>query len=95
MTNRRPLFWLGLIIATLIFIYLIRGVLLPFVLGIFIAYFLDPAADKLERLGATRTTAALSIVTGFFLIILLLSLLIVPVRCRNISASSIANTNRN
>jgi hypothetical protein len=42
-------FWLVGLIVALIGIYLLRAILLPFVAGAGIAYFLDPACDKLEK----------------------------------------------
>lgn len=79
MTKKRPLFWLFIGILFFVFLYLIRSILLPFVLGIFIAYFLDPAADRLERMKLTRWQATLIIIIGFFAAIGFLSLLIIPV----------------
>lgn len=57
---------------------LIRGILLPFILGALIAYFLDPAADKLEEHRISRGHATAIITLSFFTIIVFLSLLIVP-----------------
>lgn len=79
MINKRPVFWLGVIVSVLVFLYLIRSVLLPFVLGIFTAYFLDPAADRLEKWGLSRGLSTLVITVMFFLCIGLISLLVVPV----------------
>ncbi len=62
-----------------VFLFLIRSILLPFVLGIMVAYFLDPAADKLQRNGFSRGIAT-TILTGlFFFTLTLLALIIVPV----------------
>ena len=77
--TKRWLFWLSIGILFLIFLFLIRSILLPFVLGMFTAYFLDPAADKCEKWGCSRTVATLAITAGFFLAILFLSLLILPI----------------
>ncbi|MEQ1789958.1 MAG: AI-2E family transporter [Rickettsiales bacterium] len=78
-TNARTgLFWLVIAVLFLVFIYLIRGVLLPFVLGALIAYFLDPAADRLEKLKFSRTSATAIITLSFFSVIVILSLLIIP-----------------
>ena len=44
--------------------YLLRGVMLPFVAGMAVAYFLDPACDWLERRGASRTIATVIITDG-------------------------------
>ena len=60
--------WLLLAVAGLAFLYAVRHVLLPFVLGIAIGYLLDPVADRLERLGLPRTLAALVTLAGFFLL---------------------------
>ena len=72
-------FWLFVGILFFVFIYLIRDILLPFVLGIFIAYFLHPLVDKMQKGGMPRNIATLMIIISFFLFMLLLSLLIVPV----------------
>jgi predicted PurR-regulated permease PerM len=56
----------------------VREILLPFVIGMFAAYFLDPAADRLEKWGMSRSFATFLITTGFFLFILLLLALLVP-----------------
>ncbi|WP_136634628.1 AI-2E family transporter [Pseudooceanicola onchidii] len=53
-------------------------VILPFVLGGAVAYFLDPVADRLERLGASRALATAIITLGAILIFVLLALLVVP-----------------
>lgn len=79
------LFWLTLGLLFFIFIYLVRGVLLPFVLGTLIAYFLDPAADKLEKWKFSRTLATTTIILSFFIIIGLLSLLIIPTLAHQIA----------
>lgn len=77
--SRRWLFWLALGIGLLLFLYLIRSILLPFVLGVFTAYFLDPAADKLEKLGFSRGMSTLLITMGFFMTILLVSVTVIPI----------------
>jgi predicted PurR-regulated permease PerM len=54
------------------------NVILPFVLGGAIAYFLDPVADRLERAGCSRAVATgLITITGILLFILVF-LLVVP-----------------
>lgn len=83
--NKRWHFWLTVSVLLLLFIYLIRGILLPFVLGIFIAYFLHPLTDRLEKKGAPRGIATLLIIIGFFLIITLISLLVTPIIINQLS----------
>ena len=57
---KNPNRWRAWLIGAVLFfgfIYLIKSILLPFVVGILTAYFLDPAADKLEKWGASRLLA--------------------------------------
>ncbi|MCL3882411.1 AI-2E family transporter [Marivita sp. GX14005] len=67
-------------IAALVFVailWLLGDVLLPFVLGGAIAYFLDPAADKLQKLGLSRVAAtALITVIGIVAFTIMLLYLI-------------------
>lgn len=79
MTLARQLrFWLGALAGFVLFLWLFKGVLLPFVSGIALAYLLDPVADRLERLGLPRGLAALSIVLGLFLALVVALILVVP-----------------
>lgn len=50
--------------------YVTRGILMPFLIGLAVAYLLDPAADRLEQWGMPRAAAAGVIIGGFFLLIL-------------------------
>jgi predicted PurR-regulated permease PerM len=50
-------FWLLGLAAFLLVLYLLRGILLPFVAGMGIAYLLDPVCDWLEGRGLSRTLA--------------------------------------
>ncbi len=71
-------FWLiGLVVFGLL-VYSLRGVLLPFVAGMAVAYLVDPLANRLERLGLSRTVATVVITLSFFLVAVLLGLLLVP-----------------
>lgn len=71
--------WWGIGIALLIFImWALGGVLLPFIVGAAIAYFLDPVADRLERLGCSRTMATAIITFCGILVVVLLALLLIP-----------------
>ena len=68
-------------IATAIFLvtlWYLGNVILPFVLGGAIAYCLDPVADRLERLGLSRTMSVVLITLVALLIFVLMILLIIP-----------------
>jgi predicted PurR-regulated permease PerM len=50
--------WWGLaLLGALLFLYAFSGAITPFVAGMAIAYFLDPLADRLVRLGLSRALA--------------------------------------
>ncbi len=63
----QALFWsLGVLVFGLL-LWAIGDVMLPFVAGMAIAYFLDPVADKLEDWGLPRVWAVIIIFVGFIL----------------------------
>lgn len=68
-------------IATVVFVVILWAlgdVILPFVLGGAVAYFLDPVADRLERMGLSRTAATVVITLVAIMVFILLALLVVP-----------------
>jgi predicted PurR-regulated permease PerM len=74
--QRHLWFWLVALAAVLLSIALFKDILLPFVAGIVIAYFLNPLADRLEALGLGRTPSA-GIVIGALGVLLMLGLVFV------------------
>jgi predicted PurR-regulated permease PerM len=62
----------------LVVLWFLGDVFLPFVLGGASAYFLDPVADRIERLGASRAVATTLIALAAVLIFVLMALLVVP-----------------
>lgn len=75
---RRVWFWLGFGLAFLGFLFLIRSILLPFVLGMLIAYFLDPAVRWMEAKGYSRTLASSLLIIGFFGLLVLIIVALAP-----------------
>lgn len=59
-------------------LWFLGDVLMPFILGGAIAYFIDPVADRLERAGLSRAGATALITVIALLIFLLAALLVVP-----------------
>ncbi|TGV62567.1 AI-2E family transporter, partial [Mesorhizobium sp. M00.F.Ca.ET.158.01.1.1] len=55
------------------------GVLLPFVAGMVLAYFLDPVADRLQRLGLSRFMATVVILITFLIVLVLAFVILIPV----------------
>ncbi len=60
--EKQLLFWLAALVVVLLTVAALKDILLPFVAAIVIAYFLNPLADLLERLGLPRALAATVIV---------------------------------
>jgi len=77
--GRQLLYWSAGFLVACLALWLLGSILLPFVAGIAVAYLLDPAADRLERLGAPRWLAATAGLLGFLVAVLLLLLLLLPV----------------
>ncbi len=77
--RQQALFWFVLVVVFGLLLFLLREMLLPFVLGMAVAYLADPFADKLEDWGFSRALATTVITALFFAIVLVAALLIVPV----------------
>ncbi len=71
--------WLAVGLAAAFFLALFQDILLPFVAGIAIAYFLDPLVDRLERRGVGRTVGAVLVLAGFVVASFGVLLLLLPV----------------
>lgn len=78
------LFWFAALLVLLLFLFLFRDILLPFVLGMVLAYILDPLADRLERLGLSRLLATLAILLIFLLLMAVFVVAIAPILGRQI-----------
>ncbi|AZN99130.1 AI-2E family transporter [Mesorhizobium sp. M9A.F.Ca.ET.002.03.1.2] len=77
--RRQIRFWLISAIILAIFLYVFSGILLPFVAGMVLAYFLDPVADRLERLGLSRLMATVVILIAFIVVLVLAFVILIPV----------------
>jgi len=71
-------FWLAGLLLALVALYLLRGVLLPFVAGLALAYFLDPLCDRLEKWGCGRALATTIVLIGFGVFVVAVLLLLIP-----------------
>ncbi|HEX9646670.1 MAG TPA: AI-2E family transporter [Alphaproteobacteria bacterium] len=75
---RQVLFWTAIAVAFVVVLVVFGDVLLPFVAGMAIAYFLDPVADRLEAAGLSRTVATTLVLALFFVAFVTVLLLLVP-----------------
>lgn len=77
--ERQLLFWAAAAIVLLLVIATLRQILLPFVVGAVVAYFLNPIADRLQRIGFSRMLAAAILVALGALALVTFVVLVVPI----------------
>ena len=65
-------------VVFLVVLWFLGDVVLPFVLGGAIAYCLDPVADRLEKIGLSRTVATTIITLVAVLIFVIMALAVIP-----------------
>jgi predicted PurR-regulated permease PerM len=83
--RRQARFWLIVVVAVCLLLYMFSEILLPFVAGMALAYFLDPVADRLQRLGLSRLMATIVILVTFLVMLVLALVLVVPVLATQLS----------
>lgn len=77
--RRQIAFWLVAALFLGLFLYVFSPILLPFFAGMILAYFLDPVADRLERLGMSRLLATLTILIVFVIALAVGLIVLIPV----------------
>ncbi|MBW8319855.1 MAG: AI-2E family transporter [Rhizobium sp.] len=77
--RRQVLFWALALLVFVFFLMTFRTILLPFIAGMALAYFLDPVADRLERLGLSRMWATVVILVTFIVVFVLSLMIIIPI----------------
>ena len=76
--KRQVVFWLIALTGFVLFLLVFSDILLPFIAGMALAYFLDPVADRLERLGLTRMMATVVILITFVVLFALALMIVIP-----------------
>lgn len=76
--TKHLLFWAAVIVLLFMFISEIRAILLPFVLGILLAYFLDPVVDRMVYRGISRSFATALVTILFFSVMALFLVTLIP-----------------
>lgn len=76
--NDQMKYWGVATAGFLVALWFMGDVLLPFVLGSAIAYFLDPVADRLEKLGLSRAMATAVITVVALMVFVIMALLVIP-----------------
>ena len=77
--RRQIRFWLIAAAIFGLFVYMFAAILLPFVAGMALAYFLDPVADRLQRMGLSRTAATLLILLAFVVALAIAMIILIPI----------------
>ncbi len=79
LSTKKQLKWWGISAVVLVALFwILGGALLPYISGAAIAYFLDPLADRLEKMGLSRLWATVVICTLTAMLALLAVLLVLP-----------------
>lgn len=72
------LIWAGLFLLTILLLWIFRPILLPFVVGLALAYLLNPLVNVLQRIGLSRSIASALMLVVVITIIVGLLLALVP-----------------
>jgi len=84
--ERNVVFWTGALIVLIALLWLLSPILLPFVLGLAIAYAFEPLNRRLTKHGMSRSVASFVILAGFALAVVILLLVIIPELIKQLSA---------
>lgn len=76
--ERQLWFWLAGLVLLVLALWLLSEILLPFVVGLGIAYLLTPIVDRLERLGVNRMIASLLLIIVVVLAFVWMVLMVAP-----------------
>src|SRR6266542_911333 len=71
-------FWVAMAAVFLLSRWLLNNILLPFVVGMVVAYFLDPVVVRLQRLGMSRTWATTAVTIFAVLLAIGVAMAILP-----------------
>jgi len=77
-TESQRWFFLIITLALMALVYLLAPILSPFLIGALLAYLCDPAADRLEAVGCSRTVAVVIVFTCLSAVMAALVLLLLP-----------------
>ena len=78
MPGWRIVLWVALVLAVVSFLYLVRGILLPFIMAFIIASLLEPSVRKLRLRGLKRSLAVTIVVGAFYGALVMAGALVSP-----------------
>lgn len=85
-TDSQWRFWLIVLAVFVAVVWLLKAMLLPFIIGMLVAYFLNPLVDKLSQHNVPRWLSSLTVLGGFVLLAALILVLILPILQHQIGA---------
>lgn len=80
--------WVTLVVVSLVFLYLVRGILLPFIVSFIIAALLEPSVRRLRLRGYSRGLAVSMVFVVFFLALTLVGVFAGPTVGRQVATAS-------
>ncbi|MFN4143448.1 AI-2E family transporter [Aestuariivirga sp.] len=91
--QKQVLIWTVSFAVLVFFLWVFSSILLPFIAGLVLAYFLDPVADGLQKLGLSRLASALVIVFAALFVLVLGLVILAPMLADQVSkfASDLPN----
>jgi predicted PurR-regulated permease PerM len=72
------LVWVGFFVATILLLWIFRSILLPFVVGLALAYLLNPLVNLIQKIGIGRAWASAIVLFFVLAVIFSLFLMLVP-----------------
>lgn len=75
----KAVFWVLAFFFFILFLFLLKGILLPFVASLVLAYFLDPVVEWLERKGLSRSIATSVLIIGFIVLVVIGLFFLIPI----------------
>jgi predicted PurR-regulated permease PerM len=77
--ERQVAFWIAAFVVLVLCLWILGDILLPFVVGMALAYLFDPVASRLQRYGMPRMVAAFVIIGLFVFVLVMLVLVFAPI----------------
>ena len=87
MTNQQRWMLLAIVVSAGLMVHFLGSVLAPFATSMVLAYLGDPLADRLEKLGLSRTLSVTTVFMLVFVVIILVILVVVPLLFQQIKAA--------
>lgn len=77
--KKQAIFWLLTLLFFVLFMFVFSSILLPFVAGIVLAYFLNPIVEILEKIGISRMWGTVLITIAIVLVLVIALTILIPV----------------